>query len=151
MIFNQGLNELKNALLDSTAWNEAFVDSTSTPEDHIFLYQLDPDLLDDMLPVCLITQGPAWNRTVQSFGGYFTTESDIILHFEMKYDDAEYTDNEILEEFTDFVGYVMLDLEKLVDCHLIMDYAPESNATPSISPLDDPESYVRFRIQIKGR
>ncbi len=152
MIFNTAMKEIKNALLESDSWTAMFAYSAySDGSDHIFLYQLDPSILDDKLPICLITNGSAWNRIVQGFGGVFTTNSDIILHFEMKYDDSEYTDNEILEEFSDFVGEVMLDLEKSTACHLLVEYAPESTNTPAISNLSDEESFVSFRVRLRGR
>lgn len=150
MPFNNNLDELRNALMTSDTWLNIFSDATSDPLDHVFLYRLNADILQDGLPVCLLNLGPGWSRDVASFGGYFTTTSEIIIHFEMKYDDSIYSEPEALEYFSDLVGEIMLDLEKSPACHLIMNYTPESTNTPSISDLSEEDSYISFRISVKG-
>ena len=156
------LTRLRCALLASPTLEALYNPDTTPPEvavlvdwsDYITFYAINMQLLQTGLPCIMLSHDTGWQRDAQAMGGSkgYVTTSQCVIHFEQLIDKTRgLSDDELMTELVTLAGAVMTDVENNPEYYMVISHAPESQATPSISPITQTAESVSFRVSVLGR
>lgn len=156
------LTRLRCALLSSQTLGALYVPEGTPAEvaalidwsDYITLYAIDMQLLQTGLPCIMISHDTGWQRDALAMGGSsgYVTTSQCVIHFEQLIDKTRgLTDSALMTELVTLAGAVMTDVENNPEYYMVISHAPESQSTPSISPITQNAESVSFRVTVLGR
>jgi len=156
------LTRLRCALLSSKTLENLYIPAGTPPQeaafidwsDHVTLYAINMQLLQTGQLCVMISHDTGWQRDALAMGGSegYVTTSQCVIHFEQLIDKTRgLSDDALMTELVTLAGAVMTDVENNPEYYMVISHAPESQSTPSISPITQNAESVSFRVTVLGR